>query len=323
MSQDKMIGSSNAWLTPVNTRKRILLITSLAVVAAAVGVTLYARGQAHRLVTNPVGTRKLPKKTPADYQLPFSEVTLTNLGGLRLVAWYVPSENRGAILAQHGYKSCRDEMLPAAAALHRHGYGVLPCSVRAHDQCDGEQLSFGVRELDDMELWLQYLLERPDVDTNRVGVLGNSMGGSLVIQLAARDARVKALVADSAFSSMEDTVATSVRHYTGLPPFPFASLIRFWAGVETGCDVSLINAKVWISQLGSRPVLLMQGGADTTVSRQSGDLLYAAARGPKELWFDAGAGHARFSTNMPAYELRISRFFDRALRPETQEGILR
>jgi uncharacterized protein len=111
-----------------------------------------------------------------------------------------------------------------------------------------------------------------------------------------------------------------VRHYTGLPPFPVAPLIRFWANVETGCDLTRVNAKRWISQLGSRPVLLMQGGADSTVSRQCGELLYAAAPGPKEIWFDPAAGHARFSTSMPAYEYRLAGFFDRALHPEAQKA---
>lgn len=298
----------------MRTSRKIALGVSVIAVLTVTSVGLYARGQAHRLITNPVNTRRLPHKTPADFGLPFNEVTLTNGNEMRLVAWYVPGTNRAAVLAQHGYKACREEMLSAAAALHRHGYGVLLSSVRAHDFCDGEQLSFGIREVEDLEAWLRYLLTRPDVDPNRIGALGNSMGGSLVIQLAARDSRIRAVVADSPFSSLEDTVATSVRHYTGLPPFPFAPLIRFWAGVETGCDLSQVNARVWIKQLSPRPVFLMKGGADTVVSRQSGDLLYAAAGDPKEIWYDPAAGHAKFATNTPAYEQRVAAFFDRALR---------
>jgi uncharacterized protein len=298
----------------MKTKRRIALEVGAIVVLIVTGLALYTRAQAHWLVTNPSSTRQLPRLTPADIQLPFDEVVITNNDGLKLVAWYVPSENQAAVIAQHGYKMCRDEMLPAAAALHRHGYGVLLCSVRAHDRCDGEQLSFGIREEQDLETWLQYLLTRPDLDPDRIGALGNSMGGSLVIQLAARNPRIKAVAADSAFSSLDDTVATSVTHYTGLPAFPFAPLIRFWAGVETGCDLSQVNAKVWIKQISPRPVFLMQGGADTTVPGASGQLLYAAAGEPKELWFDPATTHARFATNMPAYERRVTDFFDRALR---------
>ena len=264
-------------------------------------------------MTNSPSTRKLPRRTPADYQLPFSEVAVTNQDGLRLVGWYVPSKNRAAVIAQHGFKSCREEMLPAAAALHRNGYGVLLCTVRAHDLSDGSQITFGAREIQDLEAWYQYLLTRTDLDPERLGALGNSMGGSLVLQLAAQNPHIKAVVADSAFSSLKDTVSTSVTHYTGLPAFPFAPMIFFWAEVESKCRLSQIDAKVWIKRLSPRPVLLMRGGADTTVATQSGELLFAAAGEPKELWCDPAAGHATFATNMPAYEQRLVAFFDRHL----------
>lgn len=297
----------------MTTCKKLLLGATLLLTIAATAVAMVARAQSHRLITNPFGTREMPEQTPAAAGLPFSEVTLTNKAGLRLVAWYVPSKNGAAIIAQHGYKKCRSEMIPAAAVLHRHGYGVLLCSVRAHDLSSGEQITFGVRELEDLQAWCQYLRTRTELDPERIGALGNSMGGSLVIQLAAHNPCLKAVAADSPFSSLQDTVSTSVTHYTGLPSFPFAPLIFFWAEVESGCRLSQINAKAWVHQLSPRPVFLMQGGADTTVPRQCGQLLYAAAAEPKELWYDPLAGHARFATNMPAYEQRLVAFFDKYL----------
>src|SRR5262249_9638361 len=163
----------------------------------------------------------------ADSHLPFFNVSITNREGLRLVAWYVPSKNRAAVIAQHGWKMCRDEMLPAAAVLYRHGYGVLLSSVRAHDLSDGDQITFGGRATHGLEGWYQYLRTREELDPERVGALGNSMGGSMVIQLAAQNPHIKAVVVDSAFSSLKDTVSTSVTHYTGLPAFPFGPVI-FW-----------------------------------------------------------------------------------------------
>lgn len=297
----------------MKTQKKFAIGAVVLLTVTVAALATVTKKQAHRLITNPISTRKIPKKTPADLGLPFIEVAITNRDGLKLVAWYVPSSNTAAIIAQHGYKNCREEMLSAAAALHRHGYGVLISSVRAHDLCDGEQITFGCREVEDLETWHDYLVARPGVDTNRFGVLGNSMGGSLVIQFAARHSDIKAIAADSAFSSLDDTVATSVKHYTGLPAFPFAPMVSFWAKAETGCNLSQINAKVWIHQLSPRPVFLMQGGADTTVSRSSGELLYAAAGEPKELWYDPAAGHAKFATNKPAYEQRLTAFFDKYL----------
>lgn len=295
-------------------RSKILLTVAAIAMAGVVGLGVFTRGQALRLISNPIAVRKVPKKTPADYQIQFSEVVVTNGNGQRLVAWYLPGTNGAAVLAQHGFRSCREEMLPAAVALHEHGYGVLVSSVRTHDRCDGEQITFGLREVDDLELWLRYLLAQPGVNSNRVGAIGNSMGGSLAIQLAARDARIKAVLADSAFSSADDTVNAFVRRYAGLPAFPFAPLMLFWARCETGCDFSAVSAKTWIREISPRPVLLLQGGSDPLVSRECAEQLYAAAREPRERWYEPAVGHAKFAMNQPAYNQRVTAFFDRVFQ---------
>jgi fermentation-respiration switch protein FrsA (DUF1100 family) len=198
--------------------------------------------------------------------------------------------------------------------LHAHGYGVLITSIRAHDHSDGELITFGTQEMQDLEAWYQYLLTRPEVERERIGALGNSYGGALVLQYTAENPQIRAVVANSAFSSLDDTVATSVTYFTGLPPFPFAPLIVWWAELETGLRTAEVDSQVWIRQISPRPVFLMQGGADIIVNADSGERLYAAAGEPKELWFEPTLGHTEFDTARPEeYEQRVVGFFDRHL----------
>ncbi|MBP8302676.1 MAG: alpha/beta hydrolase [Phycisphaerae bacterium] len=295
-------------------RKITLGVVGAILVVVLTRLAVLTRSKAHDFVTQPRAARSLPHKTPADYRLPYEDVIVTTTGGLRLVGWYIPSQNGAVIIAQHGYKSNRAEMLNEAEMLHRHGYGVLISSVRAHDYSDGEQISFGCHEVQDLEAWYRYVLTRRDIDPGRIGILGNSMGGSIVIQYAAQNANIKAVVANSAFSSLKDTVATSVTYFTGLRPFPFAPLIIFWAEREVGFKASEIDAKKWIPRISPRPVFLMQGGADVVISTDSGNLLYAAAGDPKELWTEPELGHTRFDTSLPQeYEQRVVGFFDKYL----------
>lgn len=283
-------------------------------VIALAGVLNLTKNEAHRLITAPVETRKLPEETPADYNLPFEEVTVTSSDGIELAGWFVPSRNGAVIMMQHGYKSTRKELLNEAAMMHRHGYGALLMSVRAHDRSGGEMITFGMHEVDDMEAWYQYLLTRRDVDPERIGILGNSYGGMLAIQYAAQNENIKAVVANSAFSSLNDTVSTSVEYFTDLPAFPFAPLIVFWAERETGFKTEDIDTTKWIAQISPRPVFLMQGGADVVISADSGQRLYDAAGEPKELWFDPQLGHVQFDTERAEeYERRVAEFFDRYL----------
>jgi fermentation-respiration switch protein FrsA (DUF1100 family) len=212
---------------------------------------------------------------------------------------------------QHGYKSTRKELLNEAEMMYQHGYGILLTSVRAHDQSEGELITFGMYEGNDMDAWYHYLLTREDIDPNKIGILGNSYGGMLAIQYASRNQNIKAVVANSAFSSLSDTVSTSVAYFTDLPAFPFVPLLVFWAERETGFKAEDVDATKWIAQISPRPVFLMQGGKDVVISADSGQRLYDAAGEPKELWYDPELGHVGFDKERAVeYEKRVSEFFD-------------
>ena len=294
---------------------RLLVNIAIAVLVLVVaGIQNVTRNEAHKLITAPMAVRNFPEESPADYHLPYEDVEIQSPDGLKLVGWFVPSQNGAVIMMQHGYKSNRTEMLNEAEMMYRHGYGILLTTVRAHDGSDGETITFGMHEVDDLEAWYQYLLSREDIDPNKIGILGNSYGGMLAIEYAARNKNIKAVVADCAFSSLNDTVSTTVEYFTDLPAFPFAPLIVFWAERESGFKTEDVDTTKWIAQLSPRPVFLMQGGADVVISADSGQRLYDAAGEPKELWFDPELGHVQFDTKRAQeFERRVSEFFDKYL----------
>ncbi len=292
------------------------IIGGLLVLASA-GLLYQTRQEAISLLTAPMATRELPDELPDAYDLPFEDITITNPDGMKLYGWFIPSENGAVIIMQHGYKSTRSELLNEAQMMHRHGYGVLLTTVRAHDQSEGEDITLGYYEMADLEAWYQYLLTRDDIDSQKIGILGNSYGGMLSIQYASQNPNIKAVVANCAFSSMSDTVATSVKHFTDLPEFPFVPLIVFWAETHTGIQMEAIDATKWIPLISPRPAFLMQGGKDTVISPESGQILYDAANEPKELWYDPELGHVEFDTERAEeYEARVVAFFDQYLLGE-------
>lgn len=296
--------------------KRIALWSAaLVLVVAGAGAAKVTKDEAHRLLTNPRVGRYVSEQTPADRGLQFEDLTATSADGTVLRGWFIPADSPRLILVQHGYKDRLQSMLNLAELLHRRGYQVMLMCVRAHDRSDGEMVSLGQREMPDMEAWAKIAESKFGVDRAKVGMFGVSMGGSLAIQYTATHDDVKVLVADSAFSSLEDTIDTSVKFFTGLPAFPFGPMIRFWAEREGGFTPTDVDAKKWIGAVSPRPVLIMQGGADQVVSVSSGQKLFDAAREPKEFWFEASVGHGKFLKMMPAeFERRVVGFFDRYLK---------
>lgn len=300
--------------------RRLVVRTSLVLLIVAVAAFGWkTREEAHRLVTNPRATRKVATVTPAQRQMPYADVTVTTSDGFQLAGWFIPAlpgpYARTTLMVLHGYKDSRETVLGIAEVLHRNGFGVLVASLRAHDVNDGEQISFGLHEMADLDAWRLYLRGRPDVDTGRMGLFGLSMGGTIGIGYAAQHTDIRVVIAESSFSSVADTAATSIRYFTGLPAFPFAPAIIFWMEREIGGKASDLDATKWVGQIAPRPILLMQGGADVVVSVASGQRLYDAAGEPKELWFEPTVGHAQFLEMMPAqFEERVTSFLHRYLR---------
>lgn len=281
------------------------------VLLVAGGFAWMTRGEALKLVYNPVETRSRADETPADFGLAYEEIALTTADGVGLAGWYIPTQNGAVVLAQHGFRSNRGEMLEEAAILAEAGYGVALIDLRAHGDSDGELVTFGVREMADLEALYQFVIEQPGVDPRRIGVLGNSYGGSTVILYAAQNPNIAVIVADSPFYSLEGTVATSVEYFTGLPAFPFAPAIRWWAEQETGINAGAVAAINVIDEISPRPIYLMMGGEDVIVAPESGQLLYEAAGEPKTLWYEPAIGHVEFQSTYPdEYAARLLDFYN-------------
>ena len=270
--------------------------------------------QANHLVHHPLPLRSLLKYAPQDLDLQVIEVELINSDKQKLHGYFSGSRNGAFVMLQHGFKNNRSEMFEEAKILQDAGYGILVTSIRAHDLNDGDEITFGIKEIDDLHAWYNYLIHQRGAIKGRVGLLGNSLGGSIVINYAAFNQDIAAVVAVSAFSSLQDTINVSVEYFTGLPAFPFAPMISFWAELILGVDVEQVNATKGAASLCNTPLFIMQGGQDIVISVESGQWLYDSACGERTLWFEEDLGHTAFDTQKPnEFRRRVIEFFDQSL----------
>ena len=247
----------------------------------------------------------------ADLGRPYTDVTLTTSDGLRLAGWYVPSRNGAAVIAFPG----RRGPVRHARMLVRHGYGVLLLDRRGEGESDGDYNARGWGGEPDLRAAVAYLHERPDVRDGRIGGLGLSVGGEMLLQTAAHDARLHAVVSEGA--GMRS--AAEQKHMPGTPPEPLRWIAPITAETAAGTVLSdhLLPADLadLMPRIAPRPVLLirgMRGNGDEALNR-----VYRDAGGPTvTLWEIPRAGHTAGISAAPAeYEHTVIGFFDRALRP--------
>jgi fermentation-respiration switch protein FrsA (DUF1100 family) len=86
--------------------------------------------------------------------------------------------------------------------------------------------------------------------------------------------------------------------------------------LRTGADLGQVRPVAAIGRLSPRPILLIQGLADTDVNPHSAVVNYDHARSPRELWLVKGEGHdATVAPGGAGTSPRVAAFFLQALRP--------
>jgi dipeptidyl aminopeptidase/acylaminoacyl peptidase len=295
-------------------RRRVATLLTLALGLGAMAIALRAaRNQASEL--HPTRRRlDASDRERGRAALPgVQDVTFTSSDGLRLAGWYGPPKNGKTIVLCHGVGAHRVAMLPQAEALARHGFGVLLFDWRGHGESEGDLCTWGDRERMDLSAALDFLGRQPDAQRTRVGAIGFSIGANAVATLGAQDPRILAFVLEGASTSLRDGVEQDSRHWGWVALGPALLTLRYY-----GVHVDEVSVRAALPTLAPRPVLLVEGSADPYIPRTEADLLYAAARTPKELFVVDGAGHGHYADapDGAAYLRRLVDFFEVALASE-------
>jgi fermentation-respiration switch protein FrsA (DUF1100 family) len=282
-----------------------------------VALAIVTRSQALDIVNHPPEERPEIKETPGDYGMVYEKVSVTTEDGLKLYGWYIPGENGATIMIEHGSPGGRQDGLYEAGFLNEGGYGVLLGSFRAHDECEGELISFGYHEQKDIAAWHQYLLGRDDLDPERIGLFGESMGGGTGILYTAGDPGIAALATGSGFALTQEVIEKFIQFELDPPEWItpiLAGFIKFWAQREADFRTADLDTEAIIANISPVPILIIHGGEDDKIGPDSGKQLFAAAAEPKELLWIPEAGHVKFEDFQPEeYKNALLGFFDQHL----------
>jgi len=185
------------------------------------------------------------------------------------------SEPVPAALLLHGYASRKEDMAESVGeALVPLGIATLSIDLPLHgERADPFELR-SVRNpfelaarwrtaIAEAQLALRFLAARREIDRDRLGVIGYSLGSYLSLAVAERDRAPRAFVLAAGGD---------------LPDFPLAQLIRPIADPLRG-----------VRALAGRPLLMVHGRRDRTILPAQAERLFAVAAEPKEIrWWDAG-----------------------------------
>ena len=199
-----------------------------------------------------------------------------------------------------------------ARMLARHGYGVLLLDRRGEGLSDGAAHAYGWDGQGDVHAAVSFLQERADVEPGRIGGIGLSVGGELLLQAAAENAGLAAVVSDGAgirtWAEARVALHGAAFWLNAAPAAVTQGALRVFA--DAPAPPSLFDV---VHALAPRPVLLVMAPDSPNlehVNREYRRRIGASA----SLWEVPRAGHVRALQARPVeYEQRVVDFLDAAL----------
>lgn len=272
--------------------------------------------------------------SPASFDLKFEEVSFHAADGVPLEGWWVPAADaRGTVVLVHGLNRSRLEMVRKTPFLNRKGWNALLFDLRHHGESGGTVSSFGHFEKQDVHAAAQWARQKMIGFSSRhirtgararssgpVVLWGVSLGGASATLAAAEDPSVAALVCDSSYRSLRDTVdhhmtlARSWRWWMRVvPSWPVGAEVLYWIGRRGGFEVDAVDVRAAAARLSGRPALFVCNSGDKRMPAEIAFDLKAAAGDHARVLVVPGSSHGgAWRDGTAAYERAVGEILDEA-----------
>ena len=260
--------------------------------------------------------------------------------GALLRGWKVLPKNPNGnwVLVFHGVADNRAGVIGQSEFLLRAGYSIVMMDARAHGASGGPIATYGWLERNDTRAIIDALVSDPSAYRAKpvtpapsssansstsftsstcafhLFALGESMGAGIALQSAAADPRIEAVVAEASFASLREASYdyaglrwSPLLGKTFLAPFSWTLLYR--GESLAGFHAAEVSPEKSVAAR-AFPVFLICDEKDVALPCRHTQSIYAAARGPKQLWVVPGAFHTAALGFQPVeFRRRVLAFF--------------
>ena len=228
--------------------------------------------------------------------------------GLKLMATHFRPVHEGHrwVILVHGYGRNQQNTWDYAAAYLEHGYEVLTPDLRASGSSEGEYLTMGALESQDIEKWVEKIVAQDP--QAKIVLHGVSMGAATVMLASAQQDmpdNLAAVVEDCGYTSADAMFAMQLKSLFELPAFPLIDCMDIMCRQKTGAALSAA-APIKAVPKTRVPILFIHGDADKLVPYEMMQELYDACGAPvKEKLTVKGASHAEAKSTDPQAYYRV------------------
>ena len=222
------------------------------------------------------------------------------------------------VIYLHGNSSSRIEGFRNAPELLKSGINVVIFDFAGCGLSEGEYISLGWFEKDDVKLIIDFVEKLPGVYT--IGLWGRSMGAATTMFYAHCDLRIKAICMDSPFSDFKLLAKELCLKYISLPNFVLTTTMNFVKNTvkeKCGLDIDKLKPILYANKT-KTPAFFLHAVADELISLEQTLKLVENYGGEKFINVVEG-GHN--SLRQKHVLEKIANFFVTYLRKEKEEEI--
>ncbi len=212
---------------------------------------------------------------------PHEDVRFKTDDGLTLRGWlFRPAKApRGLVVLLHGKDINRQHLSAEAGRFVDKGFAVLLYDQRAHGASEGTTVTYGVREVPDLQRGLDAVGITP------VYVIGESLGAAVALQAAAVEPRIHGVVAGASFAELTTVIEEFSPFSDATTRAGIAEAERDWG--FKAADVAPARAAKQIRV----PALLLHGTEDMLIKPAHSYRIYESLAGPRRLVLLEGVSH--------------------------------
>ncbi len=229
-------------------------------------------------------------KTPEDFGIAYQAVSIPTLSNKKLFGWLLNANNsKETIIILHGWGGNAELMMPIAKPFYDAGMNVLLIDSRGHGRSDSDTFSSLPRFAEDLGQSINWLKENHPNSSQKIALLGHSVGAGAVLLEASRRSDIDAVISISAFAHPE----WMMKRFLGglhLPKFLISIILKYvewiiglqfasFAPLSTVCNIDA-------------PILITHGKDDTTIPIEDAHAIIKHCPKPHITLFEVeDAGH--------------------------------
>lgn len=207
--------------------------------------------------------KNLEKMDPGELGLKFQNISIPTVSQKRLFGWLLPvQDSTTTLIILHGWGSNAEQMLPIALPFHQAGMNILLVDARNHGRSDHDSFSSLPKFAEDLGETIKWLKETYPKYSDKIALLGHSVGGGAVLLEASRRRDIDAVISISAFAHPRQMMHNYLKRLH-IPTFLITFIVRYveWIIGYRYDEIAPVNTVCYIKC----PVLLVHGRIDTTV----------------------------------------------------------